>query len=367
MRRRTDASIARRAAAALLAVAAVAGVACGRNAVEPTSTQAVAGAAEGAHTEHGHEHERTVRFALPAEPLWQWMNDSGAVADWEDRHNLRLETVHPYEPFTALISGHADVVVVDALDVPALSLGLSYNPVVIGMYSHDRSIAATKRTSQAADMAGVVEGRVVLESEMGSMLMWSLIVDEAHALDLSGDSRDFDLVVASFGLAALVENGNADVCICLPEMSVPEMSSGMLRPLYDGRSAAQVYADLHGPRHVPPGKVFLTTQDWFDAHLHEVLDFLDIWERAVQHWHSHSAELIAQYPHLLSVRTDAEIAWLTDYVRRNDWIAPSVYLSEADEAAYLEAVAGLQARGLLPADAAMPVMVTAQDLKLEDH
>lgn len=344
----------RRLAGALAAALAVA--ACGAGVtVEPSAEEALAETR--APEAHPRSQAATIRFALPWEPLWQWLEDSGALADLEATHEISIEAAHPFRPFTALVSGDADIILIDALSLPEFAQGLDHDPVIIGKYASERSIAAVKRTSQATDLAGVVEGQVATEGRLGSTLLWSLIVEQAHALDLSYESRDFEYLVATIGVADTVESGEADACICQPDASTAALSDGMLRPLYDGRSAAQLYAELQGtPDQLPLGKVFVAQGEWYHDNPHVTEDFLALWETALDHWHTSYPEIIAAYPELLSLQTQQHVDWLTHHVTRHNWIMPTVYLTEADEQMYLGAVDRLQALGHLPGDARLPAV-----------
>lgn len=343
-----------RRAVALAACTALVTVACG-GVVDPGP----AAPGESAPTAEAPDDAFVIRLALPSEPLWQWLNDSGVLADWEAQHGVRLEASHPFRPFTAYVSGHADIILINALDVPVFSSGLDRNPVIFGKYAADRSIAAVKRTSQAADLAGVVEGRVAMESQLGPRLLWSLIADEMHALDLGDDSRDFEYVIASVGVADTVERGGAEACICLPDASAASLSAGLLRPLYDGMSASALYAEIAGEPGTPPlGQVFLTDREWYDANPAEVTAFLELWQTAIRNWNANYAEFIAAYPELLSVQSDKEIAWLTDYVARNNWVASTVHLTDAEAQMYSDAVARLKSMGHVPRDAIAPSVIT---------
>ncbi len=346
--------IARHAAMAVLAASAVVCAACGAGAGDQPSTAASAPDAQTPDADAD-----VIRFALPSEPLWQWLGDSGELAEWEAAHGLRIEASQPFKPFTALVSGHADIVLIDALDVPMFAQDLASVPVIIGQYSSDGSLAATKRTSQATDLAEVVEGRIAMESQFGSTLLWSLIVEQAHGLDLSDGSRDFEHVIAASVVADTVESGDADACICQPDDSAAALSAGTLRPMYDGRSAAQIFAEMQGtPDRLPLGKVFLVEREWHRAHPRETSAFLDLWETALAHWHTSYPEIIAAYPEFLSLQTQEHVDWLTHHVTRNNWIAPTVHLTEADAQTYQDAVARLKAGGHLPADTRAPSVIT---------
>jgi ABC-type nitrate/sulfonate/bicarbonate transport system substrate-binding protein len=308
---------------------------------------------------------RTIRLALPPDPLWQWLVDSGTLADWEAEHELHIEVSHPFRPFTALINGDADVILINAFDLPVFAHGLDSDAVIFGKHSSDRSIAAARRTSQASDLAGVVEGQIAMESQFGSALLWSLIVEQSHSLDFSDTGDDFEFMLTTSGVADAVERGDADACICLPDASIESLSTEMLRPLYDGKPAAQIYAEMNDMAdHWMLGDVFAAERDWHRANPQAAADFLALWEMAVHHWHAHYPEIVAAYPELLSVQTQQHVNWLTRYLATNNWIAPSVYLAAEDSWGYVQAVSDLQARGRIPQDAELPSIITN---RVADH
>ena len=325
-------------------------VACGGGADSGSGDQAPAAS--------GAQESAVIRLAMPSEPLWQWIIDSGSLEQWEERHGVRIEISHPFRPFTALVSGHADVILVDALSIPALTRGLEHQPIIIGKYATDRSVAAVWRSSQAEDLAGVTEGTVAADSEFGTTLLWALIVDEAHDLEFGDDSQDFEFLTATLDLGDIVDRGDADACICLPDRNAEDLSTGMLRPLYGGKPAGELYASIMGDGdRLPLGEVFVADGAWHVQNATTARAFLDLWEQAVRHWHAHAGEIIALYPELLSVQSDATIEWLTEYVETHDWIVDSVYLAEADADAYVDAVGRLAERGFIEADASVPAVV----------
>ncbi|WP_419838296.1 hypothetical protein [Candidatus Poriferisodalis sp.] len=327
-------------------------VACGGGGADPASGDQ-APAASGA------QESAVIRLAMPSEPLWQWIIDSGSLEQWEARHGARIEISHPFRPFTALVSGHADVILVDALSIPALTRGLEHQPVIIGKYAADRSVAAVWRTSQAENLAGVMEGTVAADSEFGTTLLWALIVDDKHdGLEFSDDSQDFELLTAALDLGDVVKRGDADACICLPDRNAEYLSAGMLRPLYEGAPAGELYASMIGDGdRLPLGEVFVADGAWHAENAATARAFLDLWEQAIRHWHAHAGEIIALYPELLSVQSDAAIEWLTEHVETHDWIVDSVYLADADADAYADAVERLAERGFIEADAPVPAVV----------
>ena len=298
-----------------------------------------------------------IRLALTPDPVWEWLKDSGTVAEWEATRNIRIEASSPFDQFSAFASGHADVVVINALEVPQFVEQSDRDPVVVGRFTTDRSFLAVRRTSSAETLEDLVEARITVDSSLGSALLWGVIADAMHGLEFRVGSPDFDLVVVeSASVADLVMRDDVDACICLPDFSVSDLADGRLRPLYGGRSAAQIYAEdvLGEPGATPVAEAFVADKQWLDGNRDAGDALLGLWEVGLQNWALQKEAILPSYPHLLSVQTDAEIAWMIDYVRSNDWVLPSVYLTQEDSEIQTGIFARMQSLGLLPDNAREP-------------
>lgn len=298
-----------------------------------------------------------IRLALAPDPVWQWLTDSGTVAQWEVTHNISIEASSPFDQFSAFAGGHADVVVINALEVPQFVEQSDREPVVIGRFTTDRSFLGVKRTSRAESLDDLVEARITVDSTLGSALLWGLIADAIHGLEFRVDSPDFELVVVeSASVADLVMRGDVDACICLPDFSVSDLAGGRLRPLYGGKSAAAIYADevLGAPGSPPIAEAFIADKQWLANHRDAADALLGLWEVGLQNWAAQKDTLIADYPHLLSVQSNDEISWMTEYVQTHDWVLPSVYLTQEDSELQTTIFARMQSLGLIPDDAVEP-------------
>lgn len=302
-----------------------------------------------------------IRMALAPDPVWQWLEDSGARAAWERTHNIRIEVSHPFDPFAAFAGGHADVVLVNALDVPNFVEQPERELIIIGKYTTDRTVLAARRTSRAENLQDLVERRIAVESSLASTLLWGLIADVRYDLRFAADGADFDLVIVdSAGLADLVMSGDVDACICNPDFSVPFLAEERLRVLYDGQPAGALYTDsilvvaAFGQGFGAIAEAFAVDAAWRAANPQAVDAFLGLWDEGVAAWKRDRAQIVADYPHHFSVQSDAEIAWLTDYLAAHDWIVPSVYITPKEAETHYYAFDRLKALGLLPADADRP-------------
>lgn len=339
---------------ALVAAVAMVAAACGGGGGNPvTASPGVSDQAAGSPPSE----PVRIRLALAPDPVWQWLKDSGTVRQWEASHNIRIDASSPFDQFSAFAGGHADVVVINALEVPQFVEQSDREPVIVGRFTTDRSFLAVRRTSGAETLEDLVEARITVDSSLGSALLWGVIADAMHGLEFRVDSPDFDLVVVeSASVSDLVMRGDVDACICLPDFSVSDLSDGRLRPLYGGRSAAEVFADdvMEDPQALPIADAFVVDKQWLARNRGAVQALLGLWEVGLQHWASQQEQLIAAYPHLLSVQTDTEIAWMTDYVRAHDWVWPSAYLTQQDSEVQAGVFARMHSLGLVPDDAREP-------------
>ena len=340
---------------ALLAAAALLAASCGGGGGSTTVTADPAASAQ--ELSPPRSDPVRVRLALAPDPVWEWLQDSGTVAAWEADHNIRIEASSPFDQFSAFAGGHADMVLINSLDVPQFVEQSNREPAIVGKYTTDRSILAVKRTSRAETLDDLVEARIAVSSSLGPTLLWGLIAEALHGLEFGVDGADFDLIVVdAAGVADLVMRGDADACICTPDFAVPYLADGKMRTLYDGRSAAEIYAQevVGDPDALPMADVFLIDRPWHDRNEAAVAAILELWDAGLEAWQTERRDIIADYPHLFSVTTDAEIAWISDYATAHNWVVSSVHITASEAAAHEATFAEMQRIGLLDADARKP-------------
>ena len=344
-----------RALGALLIGAGLVAAACGGGGGSTTVTADPGAPAQDAASQQS-EPVR-IRMALAPDPVWEWLKDSGTVAEWEAARNIRIEDSSPFDQFSAFAGGHVDVVVINALEVPQFVEQSDREPVIVGRFTTDRSFLGVRRTSRAETLDDLIEARITVDSSLGSALLWGIIADAMHDLEFRIDSPDFDLVVVeSASVADLVMRGDVDACICLPDFSVSDLADGRLRPLYGGKSAAEIYADevMGDAGALPVAEALIVDKQWLAQNRDAVDALLGLWDVGLQNWASQKERLVADYPHLLSVQSDEDITWMTDYLKTHDWMLTSVYLTQEDSEIQTGIFARMQSLGLVPDDAREP-------------
>ena len=305
-----------------------------------------------------------IRLALPPDPLWDWLNDSGAMAGWEESNGVRVAASQAFDQFGAFAGNHADIVVINAADVPNIVQQSQREAVILGKYTFDRSFIGVGRYSTAETLADLGGTRIAVHSPVESTLLWGVITEALHDLRFRLDGgSDFELVVADPArLPDLVMRGDVDACVCLPDLSVSYLADRELKPLYEGRSAARIYADqiAAGPDPgLPFGDVFVADKAWYGQNGEAAESFLSLWSWALGEWQSNRAALVASYPHHFSVRGDEEVEWLVSYMEDNDWIAPSPYVSQGEAKTQADTFSQMKEADLIDQNTAEPEVVVS--------
>ena len=302
-------------AIAMVVVAACAGIA----------TPAPAEPAQPAQEDHG-----VVRFTFAPDPVWDYLTDNGIREEMEQACDVRILAAPTWDEFGIYAGGHADVVSVGSFEVPVVDKESGQHSTIFGKYNIERSIIVAPADSPAETLADLKGGKVAVYDTVATTMIWGILVKQLHDLDFRVGGGDFDLVMADItNTAELAASKDVDAAIILPDFSVPQLMSGRLKILYDGKISTEVYSDIVGASHEGPMiNVFLGPTKWVDSHPDEVACFLQIWERGIKEWQAHKDEIIATYPQHFAVETPEEIAFITDWLTKHDWFVSSVYLNE---------------------------------------
>ena len=147
----------------------------------------------------------TIRLAVPPDPVWEWLKNSGALEEWEYEANIDILDNSSFDQFTAFAGGHSDIAVIDALRAPQLIAQSEHKPVIIGKLTHDRSFLAVGSEHDTEDIGGLRKKKIAIDNSLASVSLWGLIAHAANNFTFSTDSSDYDLIaVEPSSLADLV-------------------------------------------------------------------------------------------------------------------------------------------------------------------
>jgi ABC-type nitrate/sulfonate/bicarbonate transport system substrate-binding protein len=265
-----------------------------------------------------------IRFTFAPDPIWDYMHDAGIVDEWQRDTGYAIETSATWDEFGLFAGGHADIISSASFEVPGLEEQTQRETVIIGRYNAERSRIMVRADDPAQSLEDLRGRRLGVFTTVSGTLVWSALVKQMHDVQLV--DGDFDVVVADIqNLSNLLARGEIDACICYPDLSARELRSGAVRPLYDGKSSADLFAELNAPGHDGPmGNVFVARKDWVDGHPGEVSAFLDLWDRGLREWQQHRDLMIERYPQHFAVSTPEDIEFMKEYVAEHDWVVDEV-------------------------------------------
>ncbi|CAN5526772.1 ABC transporter substrate-binding protein [soil metagenome] len=265
-----------------------------------------------------------IRFTFAPDPIWDYMHDTGLVEEWQDETGYRIETSATWDEFGLFAGGHADIISTASFEVPYLEEQTQRETVIIGRYNAERSRILVRADDPAQSLEDLRGKRLGVFTTVSGTLVWSALVKQMHDMNLVDD--DFEVVVADIqNLSNLLARGEIDACICYPDLSARELRDGSVRALYDGKSSADLFAELNAPGHDGPmGNVFVARKDWVESHPDEVSAFLDLWDRGLAEWQKHREEMIEMYPQHFAVANPEDIAFMKEYVAEHDWVVDEV-------------------------------------------
>ena len=212
----------------------------------------------------------------------------------------------------------------------------------------------------ATTLADLVGETVTNNGPGGSQIVWTMIAKEIHDLDLRYDGGDFNWVASGGDAIGLewVLSGEVAATMCNYTSCADALANGLVKVLYDGRTAGQVYSEeVMGGAVAGSANLWHNTlvarKDWYDSHPNEVAFVLELFQRAMDAWNADPGAILIEYAADMGLDPEADAAVL-EYLSTTavdfDPVLDNIYLTEEAVAAERQIVASLQAVGIIPAD-----------------
>ena len=274
----------------------------------------------------------TIRFVFSPDPVWNWIEDQGILAEMEKESGFTIERFESEDEFAFFAGGHADVVSTGSYETPVLESENGVPTVTIGKYNMAKDIVVVAADSGYETFGDLPEGcKVGVESFSGSTIVWQALAKDLDGRTLAEDPSDLQMAITDFDLAPeLVLSG--DLCAGVTSIynAIGPLMAGDIVGLYDNKSASQLYADNYEPGHEGmDSNNFVVLKSWYDDHVPEVAFFLSVWQRGLDEWADNRQAILEAYPDDFGYKNDAELAFLNDwYDNQFDEFVDSVYLTE---------------------------------------
>jgi ABC-type nitrate/sulfonate/bicarbonate transport system substrate-binding protein len=303
---------------AALVTTPVAVAACGKD--------SAGGGGAGKKVEHG-----VINFTFAPDPVWRWLKDEGIKDKMEQDAGVKILDSSTWDEFAIYAGHHADIVSTGSYEVAELAKKSGIDSTVFGKYNTARAVIAVKKDSPYQKLSDLKGKKIMTFTTVSDLLLWGTMAKKLEGVDLRSGGGDFNVTLADIqNLAPLVAKGDAEACICLPDFSIKEFSSGALRPLYDGKSDGQTFQENVAPGHDgPESNIFVAPTDWLKTHQKEAQFFLALWQRGIDEWNKHREEIIAAYPQDFAAENKDQQRWILDYMNnKQNWFVDSVYLDQ---------------------------------------
>lgn len=280
---------------------------------------------------------KIVRFVFAPDPLLKYMQDTGIVAQMEEKYNMRLQTISTWDEVAFFGGGHADIASMGDYEVPPLMTETGKSFVTFGIYNLSRVPIFVRSDSPYQSIKDLKGKKIGVPGALSSTMLWGVMLKKTEGVDFRVGGGDFDLVVNEHVVnAELLRRGEIEAGIIVPEALTPELRDGTVRTLYDVGGGWDYYRDNFDPakQHKGvPSNVFLARKEWFDANPDSVQFFLAMWEQGLKEWRANRADIIRLYPEdwgidPASPTFDEDVKTMTTWLTKHDWFVDTVYLDK---------------------------------------
>ncbi len=309
----------------LLAILALTIAACGGD-----------GEGEGEGDEQGEEARTVIRFSFAPDPVWDYMNDTGMIVEWEDEYNTRIVTSATWDEFTYFAGGHGDIVSIGTQEIPVVEQETEIKTVTFGKYNFQRSPMMTRADTGYQELPDVPAGsKICVSSPVSNTQFWSVAMNELHDIDYFVGGGDYELIVNDhFVNPQNLLKGDCEAAVIIPEAAAPYLRTGELVLMYDGLMPFQLYNEFSGfddgQYHVM-SNLFSSTEQFYDDNPEAAAAFLALWQEGIDAWSDPEiqAEIIETYPQHFSVESPEDVAYIQEFMSGDgNWFVDSVYLND---------------------------------------
>jgi len=274
----------------------------------------------------------SLRFVFSPDPVWNWLEDEGILADMEQESGITIERNESEDEFAFFAGGHADVVSTGSYETPVLEAETGVQTVTIGKYNKAKDIIVVAADSGYDTFDDLEPGcKVGVESFSGSTIVWQALAKDLHGRTLGEGGDDLQMAITDFNTAPeLVLSG--DLCAGVTSIynAASYLMDGSVVGLYDNKSASQLYGEEYVPGHEGmDSNNFVVTKTWYDEHPEEVAFFLQVWDRGLEEWATNKDAILDAYPDDFGYKDPEELDFLKKwYSTEFDEFVDTVYLDE---------------------------------------
>ncbi|HEX5936199.1 MAG TPA: ABC transporter substrate-binding protein [Actinomycetota bacterium] len=303
----------------------------------------------------------TMRFVFSPDPVWNWLEDEGILAEMEEESGFHIERNESEDEFAFFAGGHADIVSTGSYETPVLEAESDVETVTIGKYNKAKDIIIVKADSGYETFDDLEPGcKLGVESFSGSTIVWQALAQDLHGRTIGEGPDDIQMAITDFNTAVdLVQSGELCAGVTSIYNANAALMDGSVAGLYDAKSASQLYGEEYVPGHEGMNSNnFVVLKSWYDEHPEEVAFFLEVWDRGLQEWETNRDAILDAYPEDFGYQTPEELEFLKNwYETQFNEFVDTVYLDETWIEGELQVTDLLADAGLVPEGQEGPIHV----------
>ena len=174
-----------------------------------------------------------VRFVFAPDPIWNWMKDTGIIARYEEKYNMKIVNTETWDETAWFIGGHADITSTASYETPTMMLNSGKEFVAFGQYNMMRNTIFVKTDSPYQSIEDLKGKRIAVSGGGADAIMWRAMILEKYKLDMKLGGGDFKCNVQEFdAMPTALDRGQIDACVGLIDYEIPYMVNGTHRWLW---------------------------------------------------------------------------------------------------------------------------------------
>jgi hypothetical protein len=304
-----------------------------------------------------------VRFVFAPDPIWNYMQDTGVVARYEEKYNMKIVNTTTWDETAWFIGGHADIASLADYEMPPIVQNSGKEFIAFGQYNMMRNTIFVKADSPYQTIEDLKGKKIAVSGGGADAIMWRAMILKKYGLDLKLGGGDFKCNVQEFqAMPISLDKGDVDACVGLIDYEIPYMVNGTHRWLWpDQPTGWEFYREYFDPDKQHIGvmmNLMVGQKEWVDKNPTLAEGFLMMWQVGVnEYWADKQASILA-YPDLYTVQNDKELQWFLSYLETHDSCVQTVYMDPTWVEKETAVVQLCIDSGALPADSPLPVFKT---------
>ncbi len=297
-----------------------------------------------------------VRFVFAPDPIWNYMNDTGIVARYEEKYNMKIVNTETWDETAWFVGGHADIASTASYETPTMMLNSGKEFIAFGQYNMMRNTIFVKADSPYKTIEDLKGKRIAVSGGGADQIMWRAMILKKYGLDMRLGGGDFKCTVQEFDAMPIsLERGQVDAVVGLIDYEIPYMVNNTHRWLWpDQPTGWEFYREYFDPEKKHIGvmmNLFVGQKKWVEENPKLCEGFNMMWQVGVNEYWADKQASITTYPDLYTVKNQKELDWFLGYLENHDSCVQTVYMDQTWTEKETNVIDLCKETGTIPADA----------------